>query len=486
MTRETAVLITLVAYQLVLIVIGVWSGKRTQSGVDFFLGGRRLGPVVAAVSASASASSAWTLLGVSGAAYGWGLSALWIMPATIGGYLVNWYVVAPALQRISHSSGALTLSEVLAGPPERPFSAALSRLAAMIILVSMGAYLASQFQGAGKAFSETFGLSLSTSILMGSGVVVLYTLLGGFWAVSLTDTLQGMVMAAAALILPAGAFLAVGGSGGFLGGLSQVEVEGYLSLTRNLPPVAALGFILGLLGIGLGHPGQPHVVNRFMALRQGPSVIRRARRVALGWAAVVYGGMLFLGLCGRILYPDLPDREVVFVVAANQLFPAVVSGILLAAVLSAIMSTADSQLLTAASAVTHDLRWGTQEGSRFLLRSRAVVLLLSAAAVVAALAGSQEIFAPVLFAWTAMGAAFGPLLVVTIWRGPVGSGRSLAAMICGFSVAAVAYAFPETRGGALERVLPFAVALAVILLPMTGDRRPKEQVVEAARRGRDD
>ena len=265
-----------------------------------------------------------------------------------------------------------------------------------------------------------------------------------------------------------------------------MEVEGYLSLTRNLPPVAALGFILGLLGIGLGHPGQPHVVNRFMALRQGPSVIRRARRVALGWAAVVYGGMLFLGLCGRILYPDLPDREVVFVVAANQLFPAVVSGILLAAVLSAIMSTADSQLLTAASAVTHDLRWGTQEGSRFLLRSRAVVLLLSAAAVVAALAGSQEIFAPVLFAWTAMGAAFGPLLVVTIWRGPVGSGRSLAAMICGFSVAATAYAFPETRGGALERVLPFAVALAVILLPMTGDRRPKEQVVEAARRGRDD
>ncbi|MDA2927441.1 sodium/proline symporter [Acidobacteria bacterium AH-259-G07] len=465
MTREAAVLITLIAYKVTLIVIGVLAKRKTRDGLDFFLGGRALGPTVAALSASASSSSAWTLLGVSGAAYAWGFSALWLFPACVGGFVLNWYVLAPALQRLSHRSGALTVTEVLAGPPERPLSWTLSRVASFIVLVSLGTYVASQFQGAGKAFSETFGLSLTASILVGSGVVVLYTLLGGFWAVSLTDTLQGLVMAGTSLILPLAALAAIGGPSGFLTGLSQLESGGYLSLTRNLAPMAGLGFILGLLGIGLGYPGQPHVVNRFMALREGSASLRRAQLIAIGWAVVVYSGMLLLGLCGRILYPQLLDPEVVFIVAANQLFPAVLSGVMLAAVLSAIMSTADSQLLVAASSVTHDLRLGGPTAGSLLLRSRVVVLVLSLGAVLAALLGSREIFATVLFAWTAMGAAFGPLLVVTALRGVVSPGRSLAAMVLGFSLSVLAYSFAETQGGAMERVFPFVVALAVILLP---------------------
>ncbi len=481
MTRIHAILLTLFLYNVALVVIGLLSQRKTHDGVDFFLGGRGLGPVVAAISAAASSSSAWTLLGVSGAAYVWGVSSLWIFPSCVGGFLLNWFLLAPALQRYSHRNGDITVTEVLAGPHGAPCRRAVSVTASLIVLASLGTYVASQFQGAGKTFSETFGISITSSILIGSGIVVFYTLLGGFWAVSVTDTLQGGVMALSAALLPVAALIGVGGVSGLAQGLSQVEVDGYMSLTRNLPPVAALGFILGLLGIGIGYPGQPHVVNRFMALREGRADLRRARQIAIAWAVLIYSGMLTLGLCGRILYPDLADPEVVFITAANQLFGPVVAGVLVAAVLSAIMSTADSQLLVAASAVTHDLGLGGKESRNMLLRSRGVVLLLSVGAVLGALYGNQKIFNQVLFAWTAMGSAFGPLLLVTVLRGRVSGVGTLLAMILGFALSVAAYSFPQTRGGAIERVLPFVVALAVALACQVRNhdgRRGTEEAVD--------
>ncbi len=456
-----AILATLLIYKVALIAIGLISQRRTHDGLDFFLAGRRLGPAVAAISAAASSSSAWTLLGVSGAAYAWGLSALWIFPACVGGFLLNWCFLAPRLRAWSHRTGAVTVTEVLAGPASQQGHAAISTLASVIILLSMGTYVASQFQGAAKTFAETFELSLTHSVLLGSGIVILYTLLGGFWAVSITDTLQGLVMAAASLALPLVALTAVGGPGQLALQLADVSQEGFLSFTRHLPPAAALGFILGLLGIGIGYPGQPHVVNRFMAMREGNREMARARRIAIGWAVVVYAGMLLLGLCGRVLYPGLADREVVFVTATTSLFPPIVSGVLIAAVLSAVMSTADSQLLVAGSSVTHDLKLGGTSSRSLLFRSRVVVLLLSLGAVVGALYGSQQIFSQVLFAWSAMGAAFGPLLLVTVLRGPVPARPTLAAMAVGFALSVLAYSLPETRGGAIERVLPFVVALLI-------------------------
>jgi sodium/proline symporter len=241
-------------------------------------------------------------------------------------------------------------------------------------------------------------------------------------------------MAATAVILPAAAFVAVGGFDGLFDGLRAIPGGDYMSLTRGMPWTAGIGFILGLLGIGLGYPGQPHVVNRFMALKLGDSSMRRARALGISWAVIVYTGMILLGLCGRVLYPDLTDPEVVLITAANGLLPAVVAGVMIAAVLSAIMSTADSQLLVAASSITHDLQIGGSSATNVLSRSRIVVLLLSIGAVGAALYGSQEIFSRVLFAFSAMGAAFGPLLLVTIWRGPVSARATLAAMSIGFAL----------------------------------------------------
>src|SRR5690606_29828649 len=225
------------------------------------LGGRQMGPWVAALSASASSSSAWSLLGVSGAAYAWGLSALWLIPACIGGFALNWFVVAPKLRAQSASSGALTVTDVLAGPrgATRPGAQAVARVASAIVIVSLLVYVASQFHGAGKTFAQTFDMDLRAAVLLGAGIVSLYTLLGGFWAVSITDTIQGFVMAAAAVVVPVAAIDAVGGFAGMWAGIQSSSVEGFASFGRGFAPISAIGFVVGLLGIGIGYPGQPHV-----------------------------------------------------------------------------------------------------------------------------------------------------------------------------------------------------------------------------------
>jgi sodium/proline symporter len=379
-------------------------------------------------------------------------------------------VLAPGLRRLGHRTGVLTVTELLAGPPGQPLRRAVRGLASVIVLGSLAAYVAAQFQGAGKTFAETFGLSLTAAIVVGAAVVLLYTMLGGFWAVSLTDVLQGLVMAASAVLLPAAALWAVGGPAELWHRLHEVTVSGYGSPVRGLPLAAGVAFVLGLMGIGLGYPGQPHVVNRFMAARDEASV-RIGRRIAIAWAAVIYAGMILLGLCGRVLTPDLADPELVFVTAAHQLFHPLVGGVLIAAVLSAIMSTVDSQLLVAASAVTHDLGLGGTSQGSLVVRSRLVVLLLGAGAVGLALVGTPQIFQRVLFAWSAMGSAFGPLLLVTVLRGPVRPWPTLAAMALGGGLSVLAYWFPETRGGFLERVVPFCVALAVAVAGSTRSAR---------------
>lgn len=462
MSHEQIVLLTLVAYKLALVGIGLATKGRTHDGLDFFLGGRQLGPTVAAVSSAASSSSAWTLLGVSGAAYSWGLGALWLFPSCVGGFLINWYLIAPGLRRLSHETGAVTVTELLAGPVGRAGRQTIVVIASVIILLSLGAYVASQFQGAGKAFQETFGLSMTMAIILGAGVVMLYTMLGGFWAVSVTDTLQGGLMAAASILIPVAALIEVGGPSGLVAGLQQVPVEGYMSLTRGWHWTVGIGFVLGLFGIGLGYPGQPHVVNRFMALKLGHATMQRARAVGIAWAVIVYSGMILLGLAGRVLFPDLADPEVVMITAANGLLSPVAAGIVIAAVLSAIMSTADSQLLVASSTLTHDLGIGGKGRWGLLARSRVVVVLLGVGAVVGALYGSQEIFSRVLFAFAAMGAAFGPLIFVTIWRGPVGARATIAAMSIGFTLSIAAYYLPvHAWKGTFERVVPVLVALAI-------------------------
>ena len=211
MDSTTSVLVTLVVYNAILIGVGLWARGRNRDVGDFFLAGRGLGAWVAAISASASSSSAWTLLGVSGAAYAWGLPAIWIFPSTVGGFILNWVWVAPRLRKLAGDEQAVTLSEVIAPESIGHRRSVILRAAALIIVFCFTFYIASQFEAAGKAFESVFDLSKQSSILVGASIVLVYTLLGGFWAVSVTDSLQGLLMAVAALILPIVSLAAVGG-----------------------------------------------------------------------------------------------------------------------------------------------------------------------------------------------------------------------------------------------------------------------------------
>lgn len=463
----TGVLTTLIAYQVLLLGIGWWASRRNVDSQDFYLGGRKLGAVVAALSASASSSSAWSLLGVSGAAFAWGLPAIWLIPSTVGGFLINWYLIAPRLARQSRDSGALTLTEFLAGPPGDPARRTMMRLGAAVVLFSFTFYIAAQFQAAGATFASVLAMNRDVAILVGAAVVLAYVWLGGFWAASVTDSVQGLLMGFSALLLPLLALIAVGGPGELLASMAASNDDPAGRWTGQASVPAAIGFVMGLFGIGLGYPGQPHVVNRFMAIRDDRAIVS-ARRIAVTWAVIIYCGMVLLGWCGRLLASELADGEQLLFTLSVLLLPAALAGVMVSAILSAIMSTTDSQLLVAASSVSHDLRGGEVATARGLTQARWVVLGIGAVAVTLAIVSPETIFNRVLFAWQALAAAFGPLLVVTLWRGQVAAGWRIAALSAGFLLTVALNWTVDSPGDWAERLLPLALAG---LLALLGSRR---------------
>ncbi|MEZ5990682.1 MAG: sodium/proline symporter [Planctomycetota bacterium] len=482
MDYATTVLVTLIVYKLLLVGIGVAAQRFNRDEQDYLLGGRGLGPVVASLSAAASSSSAWSLIGVAYASYTSGIAALWIFPACVGGFAFNWYVLAPLLRRTSLAQGSLTATEVLALDADGRRRPAVAWLATVLILFSFLTYVAAQYQAAGIAFEANFGTPRVTSILLGAAIILVYTLLGGFWAVSLTDTLQGLLMAFVAVLLPVVALVACGGPAGLHAGLAALpDGDALLSLSRGGGLPVGLGLAMGLLGIGFGYPGQPHVVNRFMALRDERALVV-GRRITLVWAVAIYAGMLLLGLCARVLYPTIDNAETLLFEAARELLHPVLAGVVVAALLSATMSTADSQLLVAASAVSHDLARERREAVAGMRLARLVVVVVSVLAAGSAFLWEETIFKKVLFAWSALGAAFGPLLLVRCLRGPITLGGTLAAMASGAGLAVLAYALRTGPlqaeladwGGGLERVLPFVVALAIAWCSV--ERRPAQTI----------
>jgi len=375
--------------------------------------------------------------------------------------------VAPRLASQSRAGGALTLTEFIAGPRGDPARRTMMRLGAAVILFSFTFYIAAQFQAAGTTFASVLNVPGESAIVIGAAVVLAYVWLGGFWAASVTDSVQGLLMAFSALLLPALALVAVGGPVDLVSSLRTdaaggVEA-GLAAWTGQASWPAAIGFVLGLFGIGLGYPGQPHVVNRFMAVRDATAIVR-GRRIAIAWAAVIYCGMVVLGWCGRVLASDIPDGEQLLFVLATLLLPAVLAGVMVSAILSAIMSTADSQLLVAASSVSHDLRDGGHDAQAGLRQARWVVLAIGAVAVVLAIAFPETIFNRVLFAWQALAAAFGPLLIVTLWRGTVAPRWRVSALSAGFLLTVALSWTVDSPGDWVERLLPLALALILALL----------------------
>jgi len=469
MTQATIILITLVAYKLLLIGIGLWAQRRTSDNDDYFLGGRQLGPVVAAISYAASSSSAWTLLGVSGAAFTIGLGTLWLLPGIVTCHIIAWYWIAPRLWRLSEQRNFLTLTDVLAENTEGRNRTLIVGIASIIILFCFIFYVAAQFQGAGNTFTSNFDIAAWQAIVVGGFIVLLYTLLGGFWAVSLTDTLQGLLMLVASVVLPIAGLVAVGGFEQLSVGLQATASDSQLSWTAGNAGMLGLGFAAGMMLVGLGTFGQPHLLNRFMALRDDRA-LRQARVISVAWFVVVLSGMMLLGLCGRVLIPEASDGEALFFALTNELLPTVIGAVITAAVLSAIMSTADSQLLVAASAVAHDLGISKRFPQHTLLVSRVVMAMVCIVAIITAIALPASIFGRVLFAWNGLGAAFGPIIFARILGWPISGTATLAAMVVGFGSTAVLYSLPNTPGDIAERLIPFALALGIVLLDRSRGR----------------
>ena len=457
-SQET--IITVVMYNLLLIGIGFLAKRRNKTKNDFYLGNRGLGAFVAALSASASSSSAWTLLGVSGLAYSKGLGAVWILPGVMIGYYVSWTWVAPKLMELSKKTGAVSLPQLLFHNFEDKDKQLLMRASTIIITLTLIVYVAAQFQAAGTTLANILGITQTASVILGAMVILIYTFIGGFWAVSLTDSIQAVLMFLIAVFLP---LLLLMIAGGFSGVNSALEAIGTLeekSLTGIYTGMLGIGFIIGNISIGFGYPGQPFVVNRFMAAKD-IKTIKRGKYIAMFWALIIFSGMILLGLTAKVMWSTVSDPETVLFFVSERLFGPVFAGIISAAVLSAIMSTADSQLLTVATSVNNDWSDGKNESLR---SARLAIIFVVITAALFSLFAPDTIFDRVIFAWTALGAAFVPLVLSKVFEWTFSGRAALISMLCGFLLTIIFHYLPDTPGDILERSVPMAMGLLTLFI----------------------
>jgi sodium/proline symporter len=412
---------TFVLYLVVVLLIGAVAWWRTQDLKDYILGGRRLGRWVTALSAQASDMSGWLLMGLPGYAYLAGFESIWLLIGLLLGTYLNWRFVAARLRRATETHGdAITLPEYF----ERRFddrSGVLRILCAFFILVFFTFYTSSGLVAGGKLFEAVFGLPYGWAVAVGGATVVIYTFVGGFLAVSWTDLFQGLLMFLALALVAVMALSAIGGIGALGPGLESVNpalLDPLVDVDGNALSLIA---VLSLLGWGLGYVGQPHILARFMAIRSADE-IAASRVIAMTWVTVALFAGLLIGMTG-IVALDAPlqgaDSEKVFMLLAATLLHPVVAGICLAGILAAVMSTADSQLLVASSAVAEDfykgrLRPAASKGE-LLWVGRGAVLAIAALAMWFARHPDSKVLELVAYAWAGFGAAFGPAVVMSLY-----------------------------------------------------------------------
>jgi sodium/proline symporter len=480
-------LISLIAYFILMMAIGVYAYRKSTSDVsEYMLGGRNLHPAVGALSAGASDMSGWMLMGLPGAIYVTGLSAGWIAVGLVIGAYFNYLLVAPRLRVYTEiADDAITIPQFF----EKRFkdgSHALRVISSVVIVIFFTLYTSSGVVAGGKLFEASFGLSYELGLFLTAGVVVAYTLIGGFLAVSLTDFVQGCIMFVALIMVPAVALYTVGGVEAVSIAVSDIDTSLW-SWTNGL---TALGLISSL-SWGFGYFGQPHIIVRFMAIRSLPD-IATARRIGMSWMVVTVIGAVSTGVVGLAYVTTtsatLEDPETVFIFLSQVLFHPLVAGFLLAAILAAIMSTISSQLLVSSSSLTEDFyktfirRSASQK--ELVTVGRISVLAVSLVAIALAFDRSSSILSLVSNAWAGFGAAFGPIILLSLFWRRFNKEGALAGMITGAVVVLIwIYAPIEIDGKRLHEhiyeivpgfLLAMLAAIAVSLLTS----RPEQAVAE--------
>lgn len=429
--------IIFVAYLVLMVWIGFKFYSKTDDLSDYILGGRKLNSWVTAMSAQASDMSGWLLIGLPGTAYVLyrGTSeAIWTAIGLMLGTYLNWLIVAKKLRTYTQLSGnAITLPDFFDNR-FRDKHHILKIVSAVFTVIFFLIYTSSQFAAAGKLFNTIFGLDYTTGLVLGALIILAYTALGGFNAVCWTDTIMGATMFFALLVVPVMATVNMGGFDGLVERLATLSTETFTAIPTLENGHINSMLLASALGWGLGYFGQPHILCRFMAI-ESADMIKKSRIIAMIWVIITLCAAVAIGVIGKAYMPDLSDGETIYMSMINVMFNDVVSGLLLCAILAAIMSTASSQLLVSASSVSTDL-YATifkkdSNGSGIVWASRCTVVIISIVAILIAINPNSSVFALVALAWGGFGAAFGPMILFSLfWRRTTLAG-AIAGMVVG-------------------------------------------------------
>ncbi|PTX17876.1 sodium/proline symporter PutP [Halanaerobium congolense] len=447
-------------YLVFLMGIGVYFYKKTASLEDYLIGGRAMGSWVTALSAQASDMSGWLLMGLPGAVYLGGISQAWIAIGLFIGTVLNWKYVAARLRVYTEKTNSMTLPSFF----EKRFgdSTGLLRIiSAAIILLFFTIYSASGLVASGKLFESLFNIEYKLAVIFGGLAIVSYTFLGGFMAVSWTDFFQGILMFFAITIVPTIAYGEIGG----MGSIIEMTAENGVSLSL-MPEGFTFAAVISAAAWGLGYFGQPHILVRFMGIDTIKKVAS-ARKIAVIWVAISLTAAVFVGIIAVPMFPNIADSEKVFIEMIAEIFNPWIGGILLAAILSAIMSTIDSQLLVSSSTLTEDFynKIVSREASESekMWAGRAFVIIIAVIAFILALNPNNSVLGLVSYAWAGLGAAFGPVVLFALFSRKTSWRSVLTGMLLG--TITLIYWKESGLGSTLYEIVPgFLVNVIVIMI----------------------
>ena len=429
----SVLIIAFIVYLVILVLIGIWSSRFNKTLDDFLIAGRKLGTWPVAISAQASDMSGWLVLALPGRAFMYGVSAIWTAIACALGTLFNWSVIAKRLRRFTEKLRALTIPDFLEDR-YKDDTHTIRAIATIIIAVFMVAYVSAQLVASGKILSETFGWSYHAALILGFAIIAFYTLMGGFFAVAWTDVFQGMLIVIILLVLPIVGIIKLGGFGQVLSTIGQVDMNA-ISPTYGYGGILFILFAFASMAWFFGYPGQPHVLTRYMAIKSEKK-LWNSSLIGMVWVIISLWGAVLIGIVGLAMFKGLPDPEKVMPMLATSLLPEWIAGIVIAAIVAAIMSTADSQLLVATSSVVedvyHKLINTKADQKKLVFYSRISVLLLSIIAFIFAIPGEDSaIYFLVAFAWGGLAASFGPIIILSLWWRRTTKYGAIAGMLSG-------------------------------------------------------